>query len=89
MVILVFFNSFNVVKNLKKPDPVERQKPPLYTTHIPRCMMSFHKAIMVITGRSHYFFDFMCIYYACLASARFEYFACRGSLTAGYITLLA
>ena len=31
MVILVVFNSFNVVKNLK-PDLVERQKPPFYTT---------------------------------------------------------
>ena len=34
MVILVVFNSFNVVKNLKKPDLVARQMPPLYTTHI-------------------------------------------------------
>ena len=32
MVILVVFNSFNVVKNLKKPDPVARQMTPLYTT---------------------------------------------------------
>ena len=32
MVILVFFNSFNVVKNLKKPDLLARQKPPFYTT---------------------------------------------------------
>ena len=32
MVILVVFNSSNVVKNLKKPDPVARQMPPLYTT---------------------------------------------------------
>ena len=35
MVILVVFNSFKVVKNLKKPDLVERQKPPFYTTHCP------------------------------------------------------
>ena len=34
MVILLFFNSFNVVKNLKKPDLVARQKPPFYTTDI-------------------------------------------------------
>ena len=34
MVILVVFNSFNVVKNLKKPEAVARQKPPFYTTHI-------------------------------------------------------
>ena len=36
MVILVVFNSFNVIKNLKKPDLVARQKPPFYTaiTHI-------------------------------------------------------
>ena len=34
MVILVVFNSFNVVKHLKKPDPVARQMPPLYTTHM-------------------------------------------------------
>ena len=33
MVILVVFNSFNVVKNLKKPDPVARQMPALYTTY--------------------------------------------------------
>ena len=32
MVILVVFNSFNVVQNLKKPDPVACQMPPLYTT---------------------------------------------------------
>ena len=32
MVILVVFNSFNVVKNLKKPDPVAPQIPPFYTT---------------------------------------------------------
>ena len=32
MVILAFFNSINVVKNLKKPDLVARQKPPFYTT---------------------------------------------------------
>ena len=31
MVILVAFNSFNVVKNLKKPDLVAYQKPPFYT----------------------------------------------------------
>ena len=34
MVILVVFNSFNVVKNLKKPDLVARQKSPFYTTHV-------------------------------------------------------
>ena len=34
MVILVVFNSFNVVKNLKKPDPVARQMPPFYTTKL-------------------------------------------------------
>ena len=34
MIILVVFNSFNVVKNLKKPDPVAYQKPPFYTTYI-------------------------------------------------------
>ena len=32
MVILVVFNSFNVVKILKKTDLVARQKPPFYTT---------------------------------------------------------
>ena len=34
MIILVVFNSFNVVKNMKKPDPVARQMTPLYTTNI-------------------------------------------------------
>ena len=33
MVILVVFNNSNVVKNLKKPDPVARQMPPFYTTN--------------------------------------------------------
>ena len=32
MVILVVFNSFNVVQNLKKPDTVARQMPPFNTT---------------------------------------------------------
>ena len=32
MVILVVFNSFNVVQNLKKPDPVAHQMPPFSTT---------------------------------------------------------
>ena len=32
MVILVVFNSFHVVKYLKKPDLVAGQKPPFYTT---------------------------------------------------------
>ena len=36
MVILVVFNSFNVVKNLKKPDLVPRPKPPFYTTKLVR-----------------------------------------------------
>ena len=34
MIILVVFNSFNVVKNLKKPDPVARQMPPFNTTNV-------------------------------------------------------
>ena len=33
MVSLVVFNSFNVVKNLKNPDLVARQKPPFYTAY--------------------------------------------------------
>ena len=35
MVILVVFNSFNVVQNLKKADPVARQIPPLYPPNTP------------------------------------------------------
>ena len=38
MVILVVFNSFNVVKILKKPDPVARQMPPFYTTNVQKCL---------------------------------------------------
>ena len=34
MVILVVFNSFKVVQNLKKPDSVARQMPPFNTTDI-------------------------------------------------------
>ena len=42
MVILVVFNSFNVVKNLKKPNLVALQKPPFYTTHKRKfCSMPF------------------------------------------------
>ena len=33
MVLLVVSNSFNVVKNLKKPDPVARQMPPFNTVY--------------------------------------------------------
>ena len=54
MVILVVFNSFNVVKNLKKPDSVAHQKPPFYTTYmevqetnIKRQMKSFHRITKV------------------------------------------
>ena len=34
MVILVVFNSLNVVQNLKKPNPVARQMPPFNSTNI-------------------------------------------------------
>ena len=40
MVILVVFNSFNVVQNLKMLDPVARQMPPFYTTDLPDAYMS-------------------------------------------------
>ena len=40
--------------------------------------MSCHKAIVVITGRAHCFYDY--IYYAHLAFVRFEHSACRGLL---------
>ena len=43
MVILVFFNSFNVVKNLKKPDPTARQMLPFYTTNIQLRFTSLNK----------------------------------------------
>ena len=43
MVILVVFNSFNVVKNLKKPDPVARQMAPLYTTLIKFKCLCYNK----------------------------------------------
>ena len=48
----------------------------IYVTvhHVPKCM-SCHKATAVITGRAH-------IYYAHLASVRFEHSVCRGSLMA-------
>ena len=47
--------------------------------HVPKCM-SCHKAIVVITGRAHCFHDYIHIYYAHLASVRFEHSVCRGSL---------
>ena len=56
--------------------------------HVPKCM-SCHKAIVVITGRAHCFHDYIYIYYAHLASVRFEHSVCRGSLMTTYITLLA
>ena len=52
--------------------------------HVPKCM-SCHKAIVVITGREHYFHDYIYIYYAHLASVRFEHSVCRGSLMTTYI----
>ena len=45
--------------------------------HVPKCM-SCHKAIMVITGRAHCFHDN--IYYAHIASMRFEHSMSCGSL---------
>ena len=48
--------------------------------HVPKCM-SCHKAIVVITGRAYCFH----IYYAHLASVRFEHSVCRGSLMTYYI----
>ena len=47
--------------------------------------MSCHKAIVVITGRAHCFHDNIYIYYAHLASVRFEHSVCSGSLMATYI----
>ena len=44
MVMLVVFNSFNVVQNLKKPDPVARKMPPLYTTNTQFCMSLHYNA---------------------------------------------
>ena len=49
---------------------------------MPKCM-SCHKAIVVITGRAHCFHDYI-IYYAHLASMRFEHSVCRGSLMTTY-----
>ena len=51
--------------------------------HVPKCM-SCHKAIVVITGRAHCFHDYIYIYYAHLASVRFEHSVCRGSLMTTY-----
>ena len=51
--------------------------------HVPKCM-SCHKAIVVITGRAHCFHDCIYIYYAHLASVRFEHSVCRGSLMTTY-----
>ena len=47
MVILVVFNSFNVVKNLKKRDHVARQKPPFYTTVVP---LKYKKGISIVNA---------------------------------------
>ena len=56
--------------------------------HVPKCM-SCHKVIVVMTGRAHCFHDDIYIYYAHLASVRFELSLCRGSLMATYIMVLA
>ena len=53
--------------------------------HVPKCM-SCHKAILVITGRAHFFWSH--IYYAHLASARFEHSMCHESLMTSYIYIL-
>ena len=55
----------------------------MYAQHVPKCM-SCHKAIVVITRRAHCFHDCI-IYYAHLASVRFEHSVCRGSLMTIYI----
>ena len=58
----------------------------LVATHVPKCM-SCHKAIVVITGRTHCFHDnIYIIYYAHFASVRFEHSMCRGSLMTTYMT---
>ena len=46
-------------------------------------------AIVVITGGGHIIFMITYIYYAHLASLRFEHFVCRGLLMTTYIMLLA
>ena len=51
--------------------------------HVPKCM-SFHKAIVVITGRAHCFL-WLHIYYAHLASVRFEQPVFRGSFMITYV----
>ena len=49
--------------------------------YVPKCM-SYHKSIVVITGRAHCFHDciHIYIYYAHLAFVRFEHSVCCGSL---------
>ena len=54
-----------------------------YTWHPNNIFPITHKPIMVITGRTHCFHDN--IYYAHLASMRFEHSVCRGSLMTIYI----
>ena len=49
---------------------------------VPKCM-SCHKAIVVITGRA--LFSWLHIYYAHLASVRFEHSVCRESLMTTYV----
>ena len=49
--------------------------------YVPKCM-SCHKVIVVINGRAHCFHDN--IYYAHLASVRFEHSVCCGSLMTTY-----
>ena len=52
--------------------------------HVAKCM-SCHNAIVVMTGREHCFHDCIYIYYAHLASVRFEHSVCRGLLMTTYI----
>ena len=54
--------------------------------HVPKCM-SCHKAIVVITGRVHCFYD--CIYNAHLGVVKFEHSVYHGSLIITCIMLLA
>ena len=49
------------------------------------CAHELHKTILVITGRAHCFHDYIYIYYAHLASVRFQHSVCRGSLMTTYI----
>ena len=67
MVILVVFNSFNVVKNLEKPAPVCAKRPHITLLRIPEIRI-FQESVEV--KKKNFFVSESHLYWACSGMAR-------------------